>query len=479
MKSFLEASWFRASLGTILMTILIIFSGQAQTYDTTSYFHINSLGQPGRSITFVKKDSSVITEPTVADAPAQLWRWAPGLKQGYTNYYRLVNKDLGSALYLSVDKINDDFELTFASKKDAAGQLWLMAVTDGNSRFTCMWLASTRSLEITSDGELMMAETTELAPVPTQWWKLKPQKTDKPAGSKTVQTAPVTIVANQPVNKGAGVSPAKSGLDTAAIYRIITTEMPEKSLGIGANGGSILQAMLVPSSNHPLQEWKLVMNANGFYRITNQYYPSKSLEVSSPNETVVINETSNNKQQFWKLVLTHEGAYQITSVSQGDARALDFVEDGEVENEIQLRDFNSTIWTFIKVRTTAPAPKPAEKPVVISNNKNKLMAGEQLKENAKLISANGEYSLVQQPDGNLVIYNTQKKAMWASGMNGQNVKRCMMQKDGNLVQHPGGYDLAMWSTNTKGNAGAYAMLQDDGVLVIINKDNQVIWSSKN
>jgi hypothetical protein len=64
-------------------------------------------------------------------------------------------------------------------------------------------------------------------------------------------------------------------------------------------------------------------------------------------------------------------------------------------------------------------------------------------------------------------------------MPGQNVKRSMVQKDGNLAQHPVGYDLAMWSTKTKGNAGSYAMLQDDGVLVIVNKDKQIILYSKN
>ena len=52
-----------------------------------------------------------------------------------------------------------------------------------------------------------------------------------------------------------------------------------------------------------------------------------------------------------------------------------------------------------------------------------------------------------------------------------------MQADGNLVQHPASYDLSLWSTQTRGNQGAYAMLQDDGVLVIINKESQIIWRS--
>ena len=469
----------RVTILTVILTIQFIFAASAQVMDTTTFFRIASMAQAGKSITLVNKDSSVSVKQTLADDPAQLWKWEPVKMEGITGYYRIVNKQLGSDLYLTADKVGDDIIVRFYPKKETTGQLWRREDNEGNSRLITMY--SNKCLQVTSTDGLECREKTDSpAYLKDQMWKLTPQKTDKAAVAITVQAVQVAVITNPSMTNEAEVSPAKKGLDTAAVYRIITNEMPNKSLGIGSPDGRILPVMLVPASNHPLQEWKLVLNANGFYRISNQYYPSKSLEVSLPNETVIINDTnSSNNKQFWKIVLTHEGAYQVTSVSQGGAKPLDFVEDGEVENIIQLREFNSTIWSFIQLRSTAPAAKPEVKPVAVSNNKNKLMVGEQLKENAKLISANGEYSLVQQPDGNLVIYNTQKKAMWASGMNGQNVKRCVMQKDGNLVQHPGGYDNAMWSTNTKGNAGAYAMLRDDGVLVIVNKDNQIIWSSKN
>jgi hypothetical protein len=390
---------------------------------------------------------------------------------------------LGPDLYLSVFKQGDDYNLMFSPKKDQSGQLWHANTKNGISRITCMWLGSDKLLEITKDGKLMMKEVSmDTDARPTQLWKLILSIGQKPDSKPApIPVAVITPVVSKEVASVKQVASNTMALDTAAFYRIITTEMPEKSLGIGTIDGRIQQAMLVPALNQPLQEWKLVLNANGFYHITNRYYPSKSLEAKvdgANGDMVVINDTNDNKEQFWKFVLTHEGAYQISSVSQGDARTFDFVEDGEEKNEIRLRDFNSTIWTFIR-KSAMAAPKPVEKTVVVSTNKNQLVAGEQLKENAKLISANGEYSLVQQPDGNLVIYNTEKKAMWASGMNGKNVKRCMMQKDGNLAQHPGGYDNVMWSTNTKGNAGAYAMLKDDGILVIVNKEDKIIWSSKN
>lgn len=480
MKLLFRTASLRAAISTLILTMLIVFSGSAQISDTTSYFRIASMGQAGKSISFVKKDTSVTVQATVADDLTQLWKWS----KGSGSYFRITNQQLGSDLYLSVSKQGDDYKLVFSPKKDQSGQLWYANTKNGISRITCMWLGSDRLLEITKEGKLMMKEISmDMDARPTQLWKLIPATGQKPVSKPTpTPVAVATIpVANKEVASVKQVVSNTLALDTAAVYRIITTEMPEKSLGIGTIDGRIQQAMLVPALNQPLQEWKLVLNANGFYHITNKYYPSKSLEVrvdGANGDMVVINDTNNNKEQFWKFVFTHEGAYQISSVSQGDVRTFDFVEDGEEKNEIRLRDFNSTIWTFIRKSPTV-VPKPVEKTLVTSTNKNRLVAGEQLKENAKLISANGEFSLVQQPDGNLVIYDSNKKAMWASGMNGQNVKRCVMQKDGNLVQHPGGYDNAMWSTNTKGNTGASAMLKDDGILVIINKDDKIIWSSKN
>ncbi len=471
----------RASLSTLILTFLSIFSGQAQITDTLSYFRISSSGQPSKSISFARKDSSVALLATVAEDQTQQWKWS----KGSGSYFRITNQQLGSDLYLSAFKVGEDYKLMFSPKKDQSGQLWYANSRDGKTRITCMWLGSDKLLEITADGRLMMKELLmNTDPKPTQLWKLQ-QTGQKIAISKPIPPAAI-VVTNQAVKKGASESAKKAvsiALDTTAIYRIITQEMPDKSLGIGTIDGRFDQALLVPALNQSLQEWKLTLNANGFYHITNHYYPSKSLEVRNDgvqNDMVILNNTNDSREQFWKIVLTHEGAYQISSVWQGDGKPLDFVEDGEERNEIRLRDFNSTIWTFIVKSKPVVAPQqPAAKTVVTSSNKNRLMAGEQLKEYAKIISANGEYSLVQQPDGNLVIYNSDKKAMWASGMNGQNVKRCVMQKDGNLVQHPGGYDLSMWSTNTRGNAGAYAMLQDDGVLVIINKENKIIWTSKN
>ncbi|MFI5617685.1 hypothetical protein [Streptomyces sp. NPDC051567] len=72
-----------------------------------------------------------------------------------------------------------------------------------------------------------------------------------------------------------------------------------------------------------------------------------------------------------------------------------------------------------------------------------LRPGQHLASGASLIPTPGKAELVMQPDGNLVIY--------ASG-------------------NPGGYRLALWSSGTYGNPGAYATMQEDGNFVVYKKD---------
>jgi hypothetical protein len=74
--------------------------------------------------------------------------------------------------------------------------------------------------------------------------------------------------------------------------------------------------------------------------------------------------------------------------------------------------------------------------------------------------------LVMQPDGNLVLYrNRDGAALWSSNTSGYPGAYAVMQPDGNLVVYrPGG--PALWSTHTSGHAGAYALVQNDGNFVV-------------
>ncbi|RKE21063.1 glycoside hydrolase domain-containing protein [Streptomyces sp. TLI_171] len=94
--------------------------------------------------------------------------------------------------------------------------------------------------------------------------------------------------------------------------------------------------------------------------------------------------------------------------------------------------------------------------------------------------------LVMQADGNLVLYRrSDGAALWSSNTWGHAGAYALMQADGNLVVYragrsdPGG---ALWSTGTWGNAGAYAVLQDDANFVVYRKNGGpavggAVWAS--
>ena len=111
-----------------------------------------------------------------------------------------------------------------------------------------------------------------------------------------------------------------------------------------------------------------------------------------------------------------------------------------------------------------------------------LNPGQQLlgANNEKLFSPSGEYFLVMQSDGNLVLYKVgtgatgenSNKPLWASQTNGKGGVVAKMQGDGNFVvytadNHP------VWASNTNGEGNSFVRMQDDGNLVIYH----AIWAT--
>ena len=122
----------------------------------------------------------------------------------------------------------------------------------------------------------------------------------------------------------------------------------------------------------------------------------------------------------------------------------------------------------------------------MTNYTNVLNAGQQLNVGDTLTSSGGNYYLILQTDGNLVLYpigQYGQNALWATGTNGKpSQKACMQSSDGNFVV----YDTmstdttsanALWASNTVGHPGDYLCCQDDGNLVIYTSDNSPIWAT--
>ena len=94
-----------------------------------------------------------------------------------------------------------------------------------------------------------------------------------------------------------------------------------------------------------------------------------------------------------------------------------------------------------------------------------------------LYSANHDFRLDMQTDGNLVVYSTRIPSfpLWSSQTNGKPATQCIMQADGNLVIYNGSH--VNFSTGTQGHAGSFAIMQNDGNFVVY-QGSSARWSSK-
>ncbi|WP_189939175.1 hypothetical protein [Streptomyces sulfonofaciens] len=82
--------------------------------------------------------------------------------------------------------------------------------------------------------------------------------------------------------------------------------------------------------------------------------------------------------------------------------------------------------------------------------------------------------MVMQGDGNLVIYDENGHARWASHTSGSG-NRAVFQADGNLVVYNSA-SQPLWTSQTAGHNGAELVLQNDGN-VVIEQGGHAFWTS--
>lgn len=109
----------------------------------------------------------------------------------------------------------------------------------------------------------------------------------------------------------------------------------------------------------------------------------------------------------------------------------------------------------------------------LKNTWTGLQSGQMLDSGGVIASPSGEWRLVMQPDGNLVLYGPQNVVKWSSGTYNDPGSFVVMQGDGNLVVYRG-LPYAVWNSGTAQHPGAILRLQDDGNLVIYDQ-GQAIW----
>lgn len=463
----------KSLLPKIIALILWSFSLTAvsQSIDTTKYYTItNMVVGEGKAITGVVNATlgNTVTLRSVIQHPMQQWIMEQG-KYGYRIYCREYGRGF------SLEVINDGgkgIKVSLGKTVEGAiNQVWRVSNNlDGSYRIVSLW--QEKGIDYIKTGDQMYKLTlTEIeSSIKSQTWRLVGTAKPQPPKPAEVYTAPVNT--SIPV------------MDTSAVYKL-TCQFRGTGFAMDAvndESGNI-KPMLRAAASSKSQQWKFKFynREGGLYRLINTQYTNRSLDIvndGKPNPGLSLAVTGDYSGQYWRVVKNADNSVWFISYWQRD-KAVDVVNAGN-KDELIMNTSNRYTGQLWMLTQETPAAAEVEAQTIIEeiSNKDKLMPGEQLKENQKLISANGEYSLVQQADGNLVIYNASQEAMWASGMSGNNVKRTVMQHDGSLTQHPNGYDLVIWSTQTDGNKGAFALLQNDGALVIVNSNNKTVWQSK-
>jgi hypothetical protein len=92
-------------------------------------------------------------------------------------------------------------------------------------------------------------------------------------------------------------------------------------------------------------------------------------------------------------------------------------------------------------------------------------------------SSNGQYRLVYQTDGNLVLYRTSNgAALWALPISSPYAPgNAIMQTDGNLVVYAANGGV-VWASNTSGS-GHRLVVQNDGNVVMYRPNGTSVWST--
>jgi GH25 family lysozyme M1 (1,4-beta-N-acetylmuramidase) len=123
--------------------------------------------------------------------------------------------------------------------------------------------------------------------------------------------------------------------------------------------------------------------------------------------------------------------------------------------------------------TAPPVTTPTLPPGVLGPT---LPTGQDLVFGQRLLSANGRYEVLMQPDGNLVEYIVGGRALWQSGTAGHNDAFAAVRGSRLMVFSATGQLL--FGTAGRGSAVSYAIVQDDANFVVYRKAGGAIWASR-
>ncbi len=113
--------------------------------------------------------------------------------------------------------------------------------------------------------------------------------------------------------------------------------------------------------------------------------------------------------------------------------------------------------------------------------KSVMHLGECLLNGRMLVSDNDTYKLIMQNDGNLVLYKF-NEPVWSTNTIGAESSppyRVCLHEDGNLVVYGTieGKETPRWQTNTGGKGVKSLIVHDDGTIILLGGQNEIVWKS--
>jgi hypothetical protein len=132
------------------------------------------------------------------------------------------------------------------------------------------------------------------------------------------------------------------------------------------------------------------------------------------------------------------------------------------------RAFNISI--IASNSTGASAPKHL---VFTQRGTNTLRAGDRLMPGQRMYSSDGQFHLLMQTDGNLVVYGPNGVLWDAIGPAGSHV---IMQNDGNLVLLSATGSV-VWNSQTGRKGATHASLEPNGNLILYTAADKAVWGS--
>lgn len=114
-------------------------------------------------------------------------------------------------------------------------------------------------------------------------------------------------------------------------------------------------------------------------------------------------------------------------------------------------------------------------PSASSNSQNtSLLTGQHLSPGKRLMSPDSQSIFTLLPNGKVALYSDFIQ-IWDNGVSNPNAQSLVLQPDGNLVEYDNN-GVALWATGTSGT-GNYLALQTDGNVVLYNSSNIALWST--